>query len=70
MEDVYHDSIDTPRQFVEALVRSTLTHRAASPGCNLMEINVGGANVFDFNMEYEEKVRLFNIGYDVIKNVK
>jgi predicted acylesterase/phospholipase RssA len=70
MENVYSDSIDTPRQFVEALVRSTLTHRAASSSCNLVEINVGGANVFDFNMEYEEKVRLFNIGYDVIKNVK
>jgi len=70
MENVYSDSIDTPRQFVEALVRSTLTHRTEAPVYNLMEINVGGANVFDFNMEYEEKVRLFNIGYDVIKNVK
>jgi predicted acylesterase/phospholipase RssA len=69
-ENVYQDSIDTPRQFVEALVRSTLAHRAASHGCNLVEINVGEANVFDFNMEYEEKVRLFNVGYDVIKNVK
>jgi predicted acylesterase/phospholipase RssA len=71
MENVYQDSIDTPRQFVEALVRSTLAHRTAtSPGCNLVEINVGGANVFDFNMEYETKVRLFNLGYNVIKNVK
>jgi predicted acylesterase/phospholipase RssA len=70
MENVYSDSIDTPRQFVEALVRSTLTHRTEALVYNLMEINVGGANVFDFNMEYEEKVRLFNIGYDVIKNVK
>jgi predicted acylesterase/phospholipase RssA len=71
MENVYQDSIDTPRQFVEALVRSTLAHRTAtSPGCNLVEINVGGVNVFDFNMEYETKVRLFNLGYNVIKNVK
>lgn len=70
MERVYQDSIDTPRQFVEALVRSTLSHRAESPVCNLVEINVGGSNVFDFNMEYEEKIKLFSIGYDVIKNVK
>ena len=70
MERVYHESIDTPRQFVEALVRSMLARGTPSAGCNLVEINVGGANVFDFNMEYEDKVKLFNIGYDVIKNVK
>ena len=70
MEKVYQDTIENPRQFVEALVRASLEHRTTSTACHLIEINVGDANVFNFNMEYEEKVKLYNLGYDVIKNVK
>lgn len=70
MEKVYQEKIDTPRQFVEALVRSTLEHRTRGDElCQVTEINVGDVNVFNFNMEYEEKVKLFNIGYGVIKNL-
>jgi predicted acylesterase/phospholipase RssA len=70
MEKVYQETIDNPRQFVEALVRATLDHGKTTNPCNILEINVGDANVFNFNMEYEEKVRLYNIGYNVIKNVR
>jgi predicted acylesterase/phospholipase RssA len=70
MERVYQDNINNPRQFIEALVRSTLEHRATSERCKIIEINVGETDVFNFQMEYEEKVRLYNIGYDVIKNIR
>ena len=70
MEKVYQDDINNPRQFVEALVRSTLEHRPTSEKCKIIEINVGGTDVFNFQMEYEEKVRLYNLGYNVIKNVR
>jgi predicted acylesterase/phospholipase RssA len=70
MEKVYQDNIDNPRQFVEALVRSTLEHRTREDAlCQVTEINVGGVNVFDFNMDYETKVKLYNIGFSVIKNL-
>ena len=70
MEKVYQDKIETPRQFIEALVRSSLEHRAHEDNlCQVTEINVGDVNVFNFNMEYEEKVKLYNIGFDVIKNL-
>jgi len=70
MEKVYQDKIETPRQFIEALVRSTLEHRTREDNlCEVTEINVGDVNVFNFNMEYEEKVKLFNIGFDVIKKL-
>jgi len=70
MEKIYQEDIENPRQFVEALVRATMEHRTDLTACNLVEINVGDANVFNFSMEYEEKVRLYNLGYDVIKNVR
>jgi hypothetical protein len=35
--------------------------------CKLVEIDVGEANIFDFNMKYEDKIRLYNIGYDALK---
>jgi predicted acylesterase/phospholipase RssA len=70
VEKVYQENLDNPIHFIEALVRATLEQRNAEYPCNLVEINVGDVNVFNFNMEYEEKVRLYNLGYDVIKNVR
>lgn len=70
LEKVYQENIENPRQFIEALVRSTLEHRAREDAlCQVTEINVGDVNVFDFNMDYETKVKLYNIGFGVIKNL-
>jgi len=70
MEKVYQENIENPRQFIEALVRSTLEHRTREDVlCKVMEINVGDVNVFNFNIDYEDKVKLFNIGYGVIKKL-
>ena len=61
---VFHESIDTPKQFVDILVRSALSNRVTYDiPIDLVNINVGDTDVFNFNMSYEEKVKLFNLGY-------
>ena len=68
MDRVYQEEINNPRQFVESLIRSSLTNRTEySKYTKIFEINVGDTNIFDFSMSYEEKVRLYNIGYSTIK---
>lgn len=64
MDSIYQENIETPKQYVESLVRSSLKNRVR---CELpvevIDINVRDTNVFNFNMTYEEKVKLYNIGY-------
>jgi NTE family protein len=61
---IYQEDINTPRQFVETLIRSALSNREKyDQPIEEIEINIGDTNIFDFNMSYEEKVKLFNIGY-------
>ena len=68
MDRVYQEEINNPRQFIESLIRSTLDNRISySDKVNVIELNVGDTNVFDFNMSYEDKIRLYNIGYSTIK---
>ena len=64
MNRMYQDDIETPKQFVETLVRSALSNRVTyETPIQVVEINVGDTNVFDFGMSYEEKIRLFNMGF-------
>jgi predicted acylesterase/phospholipase RssA len=68
MDRVYQEEINNPRQFVESLIRSVITNREEySKYINLFEINVGDTNIFDFNMSYEDKIKLYNTGYSTIK---
>ena len=68
MDRVYQEQINNPIQYVEALVRSSLTNRTDySEYTEIIEINVGDTNIFDFNMCYEDKVKLYNLGYFTIK---
>ena len=68
MDRVYQEEINNPRQFVESLIRSTITNRIEySENTNFIEIHVGDTNIFDFNMSYEDKIRLYNIGYSTTK---
>ena len=68
MDRVYQEEINNPRQYVEALIRSSLTNRTEySKYTRIIEINVGDTNIFDFNLSYEDKIRLYNIGYSTIK---
>lgn len=64
MNRQYQEDIQTPKQFVETLVRSALSNRVTyNTPIEVVEINVEDTDVFDFNMSYEEKVQLFNRGY-------
>ena len=68
MDRVYQEEINNPRQFVESLIRSTLTNRIEySKYTKIIDINVGDTNIFDFNMSYEDKIKLYNVGYSTIK---
>ena len=68
MDRVYQEQINNPRQYVEALIRSSLTNRVEySKYTKIIEINVGDTNIFDFSMSYEDKIKLYNIGYSTIK---
>ena len=64
MNRMYQDDIETPKQFVETLVRSALSNRVTyDTPIEILEINVEDTDVFDFNMSYEEKIQLFNRGF-------
>jgi predicted acylesterase/phospholipase RssA len=67
-EQTYQDNINNPRQFVESLIRSTLINRVEyKDSSNVIEVNVGDTNIFDFSMSYEDKIRLYNMGYFTVK---
>jgi predicted acylesterase/phospholipase RssA len=64
LDDVYKETVDNPKDFLEALIRSTLKNRVSyDEKCIMIPVNVGDAGIFDFNMTYEEKIKLVNIGY-------
>jgi|TARA_R110001592_G_scaffold33601_1_gene116288 predicted acylesterase/phospholipase RssA len=64
MDRIFQETIDNPKQFVDVLVRSALSNREVYKlPIKIVEINVGDTDVFDFNMKYEEKIRLYNTGY-------
>lgn len=64
LDDVYKETVDNPKDFLEALIRSTLKNRLSyDEKCVMIPVNVGDAGIFDFNMTYEEKIKLVNIGY-------
>ncbi len=68
IEQVYQEDITSPKQYFESLIRSALMNRVQyADSSNLIEINVGNINIFDFNMSYEDKVRLYNMGYVAVK---
>jgi predicted acylesterase/phospholipase RssA len=64
MDRIYQDTIDTPKQFVDTIIRSALSNRVVCDmPIEIIETNVGDINVFDFSMDYEQKVKLYTIGY-------
>jgi len=68
MDRVYQEQINNPIRYVEALVRSSLANRdERTENVEMIEVDIGDTNIFDFNMSYEDKIRLYNIGYSSIK---
>ena len=61
---LFQETINNPKQFVESLLLSTLSNRYTyDKPIKIIEVNVKDKNVFDFNMSYEEKLQLFNMGF-------
>jgi NTE family protein len=56
-------------QFIEAIVRSTFNMREDKTiaGSKTHTIDLGSMNLFDFHMDFEQKVVLFNMGYDSVR---
>jgi predicted acylesterase/phospholipase RssA len=53
---------------LKSLVRSTVSNRIEyNKYTKIIEIHVGDTDIFDFKMSYEDKIRLYNIGYSTIK---
>ena len=69
MDKVYQEQINNPIQYVESLIRSTLINRIEyNDNSNVIEINIGDTNIFDFSMSYEDKIRLYNMGITSLLN--
>jgi len=63
MDEIYQEHLNTPKDFLEALIRSSIKNRLKyTENFNMIKIDIGNINVFDFNMSYEDKLRLMNIG--------
>ena len=67
MESEFIEDIKSPKQFAEALISSTLNNRQENvlKNCKVVDIDVGQADVFDFNMTYEDKMKLYLKGMQV-----
>ena len=64
MDEIYQEHLNTPKDFLEALIRSSIKNRLKyDEKFKLIAIDIGDVNVFDFNMCYEDKLRLMNMGY-------
>ena len=64
IDDIYKETMDNPKDFLEALIRSTLKNRTRyTENFTMLNVDVGDAAIFDFNMSYEDKIRLLNVGY-------
>ena len=68
MDEIYQEQLNTPRDFLEALIRSSIKNRLKYiENFKIIEIDIGNMNIFDFNMKYEDKIRLMNMGYECKK---
>ena|SRR6056300_1896879 len=60
----YKEDLDNPKQFLETIIASTLRNRGRyDVKIKSHQIDVENFNIFDFGMSYEDKVRLYMIGY-------
>ena len=64
LNKIFKENISNPKEFIEALILSTLSNRTEyDKSIEVVEVNVGDTDIFNFSMTYEEKIRLFNMGY-------
>ena len=67
MEAEFIQDITSPKQFAEALIASTLNNRQQNvlKNCKVVDIDIGQVDVFNFNMTYEEKLKLYLKGMEM-----
>ena len=67
MEPEFIQDITSPKQFAEALISSTLNNRRQNVlnNCKVVDIDIGQVDVFNFNMTYEEKLKLYLKGMEM-----
>jgi len=67
MEPEFIKDITSPKQFAEALIASTLNNRQQNVlnNCKVVDIDIGQVDVFNFNMTYEEKMKLYLKGMEM-----
>jgi len=60
----YTENIDNPRTFAESIVRSSLENRYVydTSRHEVKTIDVDNMDIFDFNMCYEDKIRMYMMG--------
>jgi len=66
MEPEFIEDIKSPKQFAEALIASTLNNRQENvlKNSKIVEIDIGQVDIFNFNMSYEEKMKLYLKGME------
>ena len=66
METEFIEDIKSPKQFAEALISSTLNNRQQNilKNSKVIDIDIGQADLFNFNMSYEEKMSLYLKGME------
>lgn len=62
-QKVYHFDFKNPKQYLESIIRTMLSNRMEyKTQARVIKIDIGDINVFDFNMSYEDKVRMYLMG--------
>ena len=67
MESEFIEDIKSPKQFAEALMHLHLNNRQENiiKNSKVVDIDIGQVDVFDFNMTYEEKMKLISKGMKI-----
>ena len=62
----YKEDLENPKQFLESIIRSTLRNRGKyDVKAKTYRIDIENINIFDFGMQYEDKLRLYMIGHGI-----
>jgi len=64
MDRIFKDEINNLKDFLQSIVFAVTDNRTVyNKKINMINIDIKDTNIFDFGMSYENKVRLFSIGY-------
>jgi predicted acylesterase/phospholipase RssA len=64
MDRIFKDEINNLKDFLQSIVFAVTDNRTVyTKKINMINIDIKDTNIFDFGMSYENKVRLFSIGY-------